>query len=879
MIPILYEATETQFTSNGLGRLTDCVECKVHEERNGVYECQFDYPVTGHMFHEIYEGRIIACTHDDAGDVQPFDIYSHSAPIDGVVTFYAHHISYRLGEITVKPFTASSCAAAILGLKNNSLTTNPFSVWTNKAVNGNYNLEEPAIFRAMLGGTQGSLLDVFGTGEYVKLYVKRGEDTNVEIRYGKNLADIEEETDYSGSYTAVVPYWVGRNEDNEEVFVRLDDWVLDSGHTTYGGRTVVTPMDLSQDFQDEPTKAELESRARTKLNDSEAWLPSSSIKVDFVQLWQTEEYKDYAPLQRVRLCDTVSVYHPEMGISAYKTKVVDVVYNVLLDRFDEMTLGEPQTSFSQLIKEENTRAIAEATEKIAAFINNNDFVLENELSDAINHATSLITGGLGGYVVINRNSSGQPEEILILDSPNINQAQNVWRWNMNGLGFSSTGYNGTYTLGITQDGKIVADFITTGTLTGNIIKTGIISDATGNNYWNMQTGEFRLAGSTQVDANGKTLNDLATNDSVSDAAKTATNYITFIDSSNGIRIYDGEPSNRNVNYAQINSNGMDIYRGSAKVASFGETATIGKEDRSRAYIDYHSFQMNYGTERAPYVHFSDLRDTNGVASQTASFRADGTTTSYTLPNVASEITSVTVNGVETTSYTQSSSSTATTITFTTAPTATKLIVVTYKTTQSVKGFTLGTRATNSAIGDLSFSCGASNTVSGAKSGAIGQSLKANYLHQFVCGFSNNNKAGDLFEVGGGNNKNIFSVDQKGIYVSDHDSPIGTIVAAPAGSEYTNLTANTQAVLKTITLSDGVWVIMGQAYFVVSNDIHCYLGINGTSNSYRCSHGQGDCILQVVDFVTGGATYKLCAKVGTAKSIYNPNVYFKAVRII
>ena len=105
-------------------------------------------------FDDITEGRIIACTHDEAGDLQAFDIYKSSKVIDGIVTFYARHISYRQNEIAVKPFTSQSCAGAIQALKTNSINTNPFSYWTDKAVDGEYKVEAIRGLRGLLGGEQ-----------------------------------------------------------------------------------------------------------------------------------------------------------------------------------------------------------------------------------------------------------------------------------------------------------------------------------------------------------------------------------------------------------------------------------------------------------------------------------------------------------------------------------------------------------------------------------------------------------------------------------------------------------------------------------------------------------------------------------------------------
>lgn len=358
MIPILYDRTEASFTSNGLGRLSSCIRCIVTEERNGVYECEFDYPVTGVLFSEIEEGRIIACTHDEQGDVQPFDIYGRSEPINGVVTFYAHHISYRQNEITVKPFEAGSATEAIAKIKSQSVNTNPFTYWTNKSVTASFTSEAPKNARDLLMGEEGSMLDVFGTGEYefdkfnVKLYLHRGQDTNVSIRYGKNLADFQNEYDVSEAYTAVVPYWLGEVSESEEsvqTLVMLPELFISSGHSVPSGREVVVPMDLSDEFEDAPTESELRSTATSRLNSSDAWEANQTVTVDFVQLWQTEEYKEYAPLQRLKLCDTCGVFVP-MYDTALRAKVIKVVYNVLLDRYDEMELGDKPTSYAAVLE-------------------------------------------------------------------------------------------------------------------------------------------------------------------------------------------------------------------------------------------------------------------------------------------------------------------------------------------------------------------------------------------------------------------------------------------------------------------------------------------------------------------------------------------------
>jgi len=477
MIPILFPSTETSFTTNGLGRLADCTRCEVTEERNGVYECEFDYPVSGKLYDQIAIGTYIAVTHDDKGDIQPFEIYMRTAPLNGLVTFNARHISYKLGTIVAKPFTASSCAAALAAIPNNAMTSCPFTFWTDKSVTASFALTNPKTIRSILGGSEGSILDVFGTAEYewdmftVKLHQHRGQDSGVTIRYGKNLLDLTQTVDAENLYNAAVGYWEK------------------DGDTQYGAVTkgtgvtaaaIAVTLDFSGDFETKPTKAQLNAKAKAFLDANQPWIPKENIKVDFVQLWQTEDYKDVAALQRVGLCDTVSVIYPELGVTAENVKVIAVTYDTLRDRYSEMELGEAKSSFAEVIRVETEALVA-------------DKPSISMMDAAIAHATELIRGGLGGHVVISTNADGEPEEILIMDTDDVNTAQKVWRFNLGGLGYSSTGVSGPYGTAITQDGEIVASFITAGIMNANVIRAGVLQDQQGANYWDLETGEFRLS--------------------------------------------------------------------------------------------------------------------------------------------------------------------------------------------------------------------------------------------------------------------------------------------------------------------------------------------------------------------------------------------------
>lgn len=457
MIPILFEAGTADFSTNGIGRLSDCVSCEVTEERNGIFEIEFIYPITGAHYDDIDVGKIIITTHDEQGDKQPFVIYRRSAPINGQVVFNAHHVSYGLSNVIIKPFSATNISVALAGLKTNALTANPFTFWTDKYSSGTFSVDVPKSCRTILAGQAGSILDSFGGGEYewdnynVKLYAHRGSDKGVTIRYGKNLIDLNADTDIMSLYDSVIPYWT-----NGETVI-YGAKVTGTGQS--GTKTVT--MDLSGYFEETPTATQLQARASSIINANTPWVPKVNIKVDFVALWQTEEYKNIASLERVRLCDTVTVQYPALGVDV-KAKVVKAVWNPLLDRYDSIEIGDARQTYADAILADTNQAIAELPNK-------------SFMANAIDYATEQITGGLGGYIVINRDANGNPIELLIMDTPNKETAVNVWRWNSGGLGHSHSGYDGPYDdVAITQDGQINAAMITIGKMVADMIEGGTL---------------------------------------------------------------------------------------------------------------------------------------------------------------------------------------------------------------------------------------------------------------------------------------------------------------------------------------------------------------------------------------------------------------------
>lgn len=439
MKPILFDGNATEFTTYGVGVLSDAVSCLVTEERNGEYELEMLYPVTGAFFDNIRLRSIIYASANKSGN-QPFRVYKITKPISGLVTVYAQHISYDLNGIPVQPFTASGSASAMQAIAANSLVSNPFTMSASITAAGTMKVSKPMSARELLGGVEGSALDVFG-GEYlfdgwdVTLMPNRGTDRGVKIRYGTNLMDMQQEENCAECYSGIVGFW--QSADGE--LVQGDVQTIGTP-----GYTRVMVLDVSDKFEDAPTEDAVDAAALAYATANHISTPNVNLSVSYQQLEEIES---------VYLCDTVTVEFPEMGVSA-TAKVIKTEWDTLLDRYKSIEIGEAKSNLAATISQ-NTQMATEVPQRI---------------SSAVGRATSAITGADGGNVVI-RYHEGKPYEILIMDTDNIETAQKVWRWNSGGLGYSSNGYDGDYGLAMTQDGEIVANFITTGTLSSADEKT------------------------------------------------------------------------------------------------------------------------------------------------------------------------------------------------------------------------------------------------------------------------------------------------------------------------------------------------------------------------------------------------------------------------
>ena len=450
---ILYEKGTTDFTKNGLGYLTDVLNAKVVEELNGEYSLTFDYPTKSIQSNELIEGRLVKCKVSD-GTQQCFIIKNIVKSYDKM-TITCSHLFYLLLDdlaediypqnLSPKPFLDW-----ILQRANYNL---PFTTTSDVSIQKTGRYIRRNIVDIILGKEDNSMVNLFGieikrNNFNIALNSRVGADRGEKLIYGKNITGINITTDANSIYTRIMP--VGYDG------LLLPEKYVDAPNINdypYPKIAIFEFDDIKYDPEDEKAYHTLEDaydalREQVEiLYDNGVNLPQINVKVDWLELSKTEEYKQYSALERVSLGDTI---HAEIFGLNYTTRVIKTTYNPLTDLIEQFEIGTFQPTF--------------ATE-----MNNYEIELQkinpaSILDDAKADATSLITQAMGGYVYKTNN------ELYIMDNEDPNQAVHVWRWNINGLGYSSTGINGTYGLAMTMDGQIVADFITTGVLTTSVIQ-------------------------------------------------------------------------------------------------------------------------------------------------------------------------------------------------------------------------------------------------------------------------------------------------------------------------------------------------------------------------------------------------------------------------
>ncbi|MEB8989596.1 phage tail spike protein [Bacillus cereus] len=493
----LYKPNETDFTHNGIAVLDAYIyEAEVEEILNGLYSFTFSYPLFAPHGLEI-EGMCIIKTPTPDGD-QLFRVTIPSTSM-GELRVQCYHIFYDLTENLIEDIfiQTTNGNGAMDRMSKGCQYKHPFHFYSDIPTIASARLVRKNPVEAILDtGKDNTFINRWG-GELkrdnfdVEMLQNRGRDRGVVIQHKKNLLGYEGNVDWKSPVTKIMPKgfdglllpekYVDSPLINKYPFPKIK--LVEFEHIKAAVGDYANDEDAIP-LEEAYRRLREESKAMYDVNHIDQ--PKATYKVEFQELSQTEEYKDYQVLQRVWMGDTVTVKHSEDGIYI-KAKVIGYKYNPLKTEYNSITLGNYKESFTDMAGKVD-RMQDELTDMPGSI-----------LEAAKENATNLINSGFGGHVRV------YPDRIFIMDTKSEMTAQKVWQWNINGLGYSSTGVNGPYGTAITSDGRIVADFITAGTLSGNLVQGGEITGSTlktsnSANFVNISKQFIRLYESSKVRA-------------------------------------------------------------------------------------------------------------------------------------------------------------------------------------------------------------------------------------------------------------------------------------------------------------------------------------------------------------------------------------------
>lgn len=673
MIPRLYAAGTTTFTNEGLGALSDCISCETQNAINGLPELNLTYPAAGVHADEIGERCIIVADMDHNRGGQPYIVKEIDKSTPGTLKVYAVQLAVDLLDGTgCGVFSADSLTSALAGLRSNATHQNGVTLTADFTYSKSFAHSTPSSVKTAIGGMEGSILDTYGgeldfNGLTLTVRTRLGANNGVIIRWGKNLQKLDMNIDWAGVYTGIYPFWHSLDGD---VIKQMSSPVYSLGTFDFDR---VLMMDLSSEFQEEPTDAQLLAWVTDYASNHTLTSPKISWNVKLKELRNTPEYANVALLEQVGLGDTVKIYLKAFGVNT-SARIVSERYDVLREQYNDLTIGGVRTSLASTM-------VTQAKDTASAISG-----AETALADAIRQATDLITGNTGGYIVTVLNAAGEPQELLIMDNPDITQAQKVWRWNLSGLGYSSTGYAGPYSTAITQNGEIVADFIKTGTLDASVVNViNLIAQhvraTDGNKVMDIASASLKVNNGADwrawlfTDANnqgalmlyGGTRPNL--NGNAADSGNDSTSRMSWIDA-NGLSVgvnKDNKPTGSiNAGYANyyggvyvhndsvfvynsanklvhwINTSGNHLLydsNGTTRVSVAGQNGTVQAFDsagQGRIYLDGASGNVqtydSTGQERASlYPAEGQLALYRANGTKYVEIRADGTASNHPLP--------------------------------------------------------------------------------------------------------------------------------------------------------------------------------------------------------------------------------------------------------
>jgi phage minor structural protein len=321
------KTTKGNFNNNGLAVLNECTKCEVTEELNGDYSLYMEYPVYSKKAGYFDKYNIIK-----TDDGQLFRIYKYEKDDQSkIIMVWALHIFYDLSYYFIESVSAITCSVktAMTEALDDTLQA-IYTVDSDIVINGSIQFIQQNPAQAMF-----AIINTWGAGELqrdnydIKILQAIGQDSGVLVKYGKNIQGIKITYDSTDVVTKLYP--VGNNGLTlTEKYISITNWNDDE----YPPFPIIKKVEFKAD--DEPTLRALAQESAETIG-----LERTTIEVDFIELSKTNEYKNFAQLEKVNIGDTVILRHVKWNINV-KVPVVKIVRDELTGLNTKVTLGQPK---------------------------------------------------------------------------------------------------------------------------------------------------------------------------------------------------------------------------------------------------------------------------------------------------------------------------------------------------------------------------------------------------------------------------------------------------------------------------------------------------------------------------------------------------------
>lgn len=380
MFPTLHESTLTGLpTNNGFGVLSDCLECKISETLNGEYKLEMTYPLGGLHYEDITEGRILYALRDNTGNKQLFRIAEIETDyIARTIQIYAPHISRDLNDY------------AVVSESSSERTSDMWLAWFNHfddTVGGlvaapfTFNVDTAISTQYCGGSTVSSILEWFTTNEWaiatppkvefifdnftVTAKAARGTNSDITIRYGKNLTALKSETatETDASYYACRgycnidgrtyrgPFRIAGDFERTDPLKRAWKWVDFSEYVE-----AHASFDASDGID---TNEADDIRAKLR-NAADAWngdnyvvrrdAPTVTLDFQYLDLAKAGQYWNGPKPQELTadIGDYVTVIYGNIN---ERSEIVSIEYDVIKERYNAITAGQIRPTLAKTIKQ------------------------------------------------------------------------------------------------------------------------------------------------------------------------------------------------------------------------------------------------------------------------------------------------------------------------------------------------------------------------------------------------------------------------------------------------------------------------------------------------------------------------------------------------